>query len=72
MGNKCTGTVKFFKRQEAYGMIEGSEIGEDVFVRHSQIEPDRPGFKMLYKGDEVSFEAVQTPKGWQAHNVRRT
>ena len=60
------GRVKWFNESKAYGFIEQEE-GEDMFVHFSAIQGD--GFKTLAEGDEVAFEIVQDPKGFQAANV---
>jgi len=63
-----TGKVKWFNDRKGYGFIERSE-GEDVFVHFSAIQAD--GFRSLAEGDHVSFDLMETPKGWQAINVTK-
>lgn len=60
------GTVKWFKEDKGYGFIT-AEDGTDVFVHFSQI--NKPGFKTLKEGEEVTFEIAQGQKGLQAENV---
>lgn len=60
------GRVKWFYESKGYGFIEQGE-GEDVFVHFSAIQGD--GFRTLAEGEEVVFEIVQGPKGFQAENV---
>lgn len=60
------GRVKWFSDQKGYGFIT-TESGEDVFIHYSAIEG--VGFKSLDEGQEVEFEIVQGPKGYQAENV---
>ncbi|MBI3949466.1 MAG: cold shock domain-containing protein [Acidobacteria bacterium] len=64
-----TGRVKWFSDRKGYGFIERSN-GEDVFIHFSAIQAD--GFRSLTEGDLVSFDLVETPKGWQASNVVKT
>ena len=60
------GRLKWFNEFKGYGFIEQGE-GEDVFVHFSAIQGD--GFRTLVEGEEVVFEIVQGPKGFQAANV---
>ena len=62
----ATGRVKWFSNQKGYGFIT-TDSGEDVFIHYSAIEG--VGFKSLDEGQEVEFEVVQGPKGYQAENV---
>ncbi|RKU10575.1 cold-shock protein [Candidatus Poribacteria bacterium] len=64
----ATGRVKWFSNQKGYGFIT-TDSGEDVFIHYSAIEG--AGFKSLDEGEEVEFEVVQGPKGYQAENVVR-
>ena len=40
---------------------------EDIFVHYSAIKAD--GYKTLSEGQEVSFNLINTNKGYQAQNV---
>lgn len=61
-----TGKVKWFDDSKGFGFIEQEE-GDDVFVHYSEIQED--GFKSLAEGQQVEFELVKGPKGFQATKV---
>ena len=68
MGDRMTGTVKWFNDAKGFGFIQ-QENGADVFVHFSAIQAD--GFKSLSENDKVEFEVTQGPKGPQAANVTK-
>jgi len=61
------GTVKWFNNAKGYGFIVPESGGEDVFVHYSTI--DGTGFKTLKEGQEVQFEASESPRGIQTTRV---
>ena len=65
--NMETGTVKWFNDAKGYGFIS-RQNGEDVFVHFSAIQAS--GFRSLQEGQQVQFDVVKGPKGWQAENVK--
>ena len=68
MGERETGTVKWFDDRKGYGFINRDE-GDDIFVHHSQISG--VGFKTLQEGDRVEFTVGQGRKGPAAQQVTR-
>ena len=66
MGDRITGTVKWFNAAKGYGFI-AHEGGKDVFVHFSAIQAD--GYRSLNEGDKVEFSIEDSPKGPQASNV---
>jgi cold shock protein len=63
------GTVKWFNEEKGYGFIEPDDGSEDLFVHYSSIVGE--GFKSLYEGEKVSYEAAQGRRGLQAANVTK-
>ena len=61
-----SGRVKWFNNQKGYGFIICDGLA-DIFVHHSTIKMD--GYRTLKQGAEVTFELIQTEKGYQALNV---
>ncbi|KAL0097499.1 cold-shock transcription factor [Phycomyces blakesleeanus] len=73
MSSRQTGIVKFFNSAKGYGfIIPNSPINqskiEEVFVHHTAIHNDG-GFKSLKEGEEVEYDLIEGPKGFQAANV---
>ncbi|UCD30721.1 MAG: cold shock domain-containing protein [Planctomycetota bacterium] len=65
-----TGTVKWFDSKKGFGFILGTEEGKDIFVHYTNIEGE--GFRSLKDGEAVEFDMVESEKGLQAQNVRRS
>ncbi|MBM7616301.1 cold-shock protein [Alkaliphilus hydrothermalis] len=63
-----TGTVKWFNGEKGFGFIS-VEGEDDVFVHFSAIQTD--GYKTLDEGQQVQFEVVDGPRGFQAANVSK-
>jgi len=61
------GTVKWFSEKKGFGFITPDDGGDDLFVHHSNIAGQ--GFKTLYEGQAVEYEAAQGRKGLEATNV---
>lgn len=59
------GMVKWFSIKKGFGFIKSQ--GKDYFVHISELEKN----SKLDKGDKVSFEAQQAPKGVKAVKVRK-
>jgi CspA family cold shock protein len=64
----ASGKVKWFDNRKGFGFI-ADDTGQDIFVHHSSIVG--LGFKTLFEGEPVIFEAVPTDKGFRAQNVQR-
>ncbi len=64
----AVGTVKWFSEQKGYGFIVPDDEGKDLFVHYSNIEME--GFKTLYEGQKVEYEAAEGTKGPEATKVR--
>lgn len=47
------GTVRWYSSEKGYGFIACGDVGEDVFVRYTDIAMD--GFKALSEGQRVLF-----------------
>jgi CspA family cold shock protein len=59
--------VKWFNDVKGFGFIEPAEGGDDVFAHFSAIQME--GFRTLKQGAQVTYEAVQGPKGMLAQNI---
>ena len=65
---EISGRVKWFSSNRGFGFI-GTEGIDEVFVHFSSIEGT--GYRILEKGDRVTFDLTKSPQGYQAINVRR-
>jgi CspA family cold shock protein len=66
IGERLTGTVKWFNASKGYGFIE-RQGGPDVFVHYSAIQAE--GYRSLNEGQKVEFAIEKGPKGLQAAAV---
>lgn len=66
MGERETGTVKWFNAEKGYGFIS-RDGGGDVFVHYSSIMDS--GFRSLDEGQRVEFTVGEGRKGPQATEV---
>jgi CspA family cold shock protein len=70
------GCVKWFNIKDGYGfitVIDGRNIGTDVFVHHSNIIVENQQYKYLVQGEYVEFKLLKTSSGkheYQAGDVR--
>lgn len=65
-GRVLKSKVKWFNDSKGFGFIE-YDTGADIFVHYSAIKAN--GYKTLSEGQEVNFDLINTPKGYQAQNV---
>jgi cold shock protein len=61
------GIVKWYDCRKGFGFIQDPS-GEDVLAHFTAIEGD--GFRRLWGGEKVEYEADRGPKGLQARMVR--
>jgi cold shock protein len=61
------GIVKWYNEGQGRGVIVTDEGLKEVRVAHSAITAE--GFKVLYEGQRVRFEIVETARGVAAANV---
>ncbi|GAA5987069.1 hypothetical protein JCM11641_007832, partial [Rhodosporidiobolus odoratus] len=66
------GVVKFFNSLKGFGFVVDNDPaalgGQEVFCHFSAIS-GKGGFRSLAEGEEVEYELVQGPKGFQAANL---
>ncbi|MBX3366809.1 MAG: cold shock domain-containing protein [Phycisphaeraceae bacterium] len=62
------GVVKWFDPRKGFGFIVGP-LGQDIFAHFSVIVGE--GFRALKDGSVVTYDAVQTDKGWKATRIER-
>lgn len=65
--NRESGTVKLFKHDRGYGFIAPDYGADDIFVHATDVQ--RSGLGPLEKGQRVSFETADSPKGARAINL---
>lgn len=68
MGERETGTVKWFNAEKGYGFIQ-RESGGDLFVHFSEIKSN--GYRTLEEGQKVEFTVGEGRKGLQAQEVTK-
>jgi cold shock protein len=61
------GTVKWYSESRGVGIIVCDTGLKELAVTHSAIVDE--GFKILYEGQRVRFEIVETAKGSSASSV---
>ena len=61
------GNIKFYSDKKGYGFVSTEDHG-DIYVHKSGVQDF--GYFGLQKGDLVSFEMKETPKGNQAINLK--
>lgn len=62
-----TGRVKWFNQKKGHGFIT-ADGGVDIFVHYSAVAGE--GYKVLYPGQRVEYELVETTYGTQSKNVK--
>jgi CspA family cold shock protein len=68
MGERMTGTVKWFNDEKGYGFIQRDDGERDVFVHFSSIR-ETGGRRSLVDGQRVEFGIEDGPKGLRATDV---
>lgn len=66
MGNRETGTVKWFNTSKGFGFIS-RDSGDDIFVHFRAIRGE--GHRVLIEGQRVEFSVMNRDKGLQAEDV---
>lgn len=62
------GIVKWFNNSKGYGFIKADESDDDIFAHFSNVEME--GYKTLKRGQKVSFDVIDGPKGLQAQHIQ--
>ena len=60
------GIVKFFNESKGYGFIKDLETQESIFVHINGLKDS------VKENDRVTFETINTPKGLNAVNVKKS
>jgi cold shock protein len=61
------GIVKWYHEGQGRGIIVPDDGSRELMVAHSDIAGE--GFKVLFQGQRVQFEAGETKRGLAARNV---
>lgn len=64
----ASGIVKWFNNSKGYGFIQADESNDDIFAHFSNVEME--GYKTLKRGQKVSFELINGPKGLTAQRIQ--
>ena len=67
-GGKLHGRVKWFEAEKGYGFIV-QDVGDEIFFHRSNVIQQDGGLPSLDEGQEVLYEASETPKGPAASQV---
>lgn len=71
MGQRVTGTVKWFSDQKGFGFITPADGSKDLFAHFSEIEDQGSSFKSLRENEPVEFEVSQSDKGPKAVKIKK-
>jgi CspA family cold shock protein len=66
MSARSTGCVKWFNNKSGFGFItvlDGENIGKDIFVHYSAIKVAKDQFRYLVQGEYVEFELSKSAEG---------
>ncbi|MEU8990432.1 cold shock domain-containing protein [Streptomyces sp. NPDC048558] len=67
-GTRKSGRVKWFNNAKGYGFVTEEGKDDELFTHYSQLRMD--GYKTLKKGQRVTSEILQAPKGPHAINIQ--
>ena len=74
---RMDGRVKWFDGKKGFGFIvvpiemDSNDVdGQDYFVHYTEVEKDTEGYKVLKRGQKVSFVPVHAAGGPRAQDVR--
>jgi CspA family cold shock protein len=63
------GFVYWFNDNKGFGFLKSDKVKGEIFVHYTAIISD--GFKTLSEGEDVTFDLIEGPKGYQACNVKK-
>lgn len=66
MSARSTGCVKWFNNKSGFGFItvlDGENVGKDIFVHYSAIKVSKDQFRYLVQGEYVEFELSKSAEG---------